>query len=75
MATFEAEVHRLWEPSRLRDEILKSQRARRFAWQALMRGRQNRWEFQPPRRVVADGGSALDLNDLERRRRFPPPQA
>ncbi len=74
VAEFEAEVHRLWNPRSLREEILKSQRTRRFAWQALMRGRQNRWEFQPPRRVVAGGGSALDLNDLERRRRFPPPQ-
>ena len=71
---FEAEVQRLWEPSRLRAEILKSQRARRFAWQALQRGRQSRWEFQPPRRALHDAGGLVDLNDLERRRRFPPPE-
>ncbi len=70
---FEADVHERWDPVRLREEILKSQRARRFAWQALMHGRHSRWEFQPPRRALHDPGGALDLNDLERRRRFPPP--
>ncbi len=74
VAEFEAEVHWLWNPRRLRAKILKSQRTRRFAWQALTRGRQNRWEFQPPRRALHDAGGPLDLNDLERRRRFPPPQ-
>ncbi len=71
---FEAEVHEQWDPPRLREEILKSQRARRLAWQALMRGRQSPWDFQPPRRALHDANGPLDLNDLERRRRFPPPE-
>ena len=62
-------MHRLWEPSRLHEEILKSQRTRRFAWQALTRGRQSPWSFEPPRRTLPDAGGPLDLNDLERRRR------
>ena len=41
VAALEAEMHERWEPARLREEILKSQRARRFAWQALMHGRQS----------------------------------
>jgi choline-sulfatase len=73
MASFASEVHERWDPGRLREEILKSQRARRLAWQALQRGRRSPWDFQPLRGTLHEPGGPLDLNDLERRRRFPPP--
>jgi choline-sulfatase len=69
---FEAEVHRLWEPARLHEQILRSQRARRLAFDALSRGRHTPWDFQPSLHLKRTGGDPLDLNELERRRRFPP---
>ena len=72
MASFESEVHERWDPGRLREEILKSQRARRFAFAALTAGRQSPWDFRPAHRIGHSAGGPLDLNDLERRRRFPP---
>ena len=67
---FEAEVHRRWEPARLREQIMNSQRARRFAFGALSTGRATPWDFQPLR--YASRGSPRDLDQLERLRRFPP---
>jgi choline-sulfatase len=72
---FVAELHRLWEPARLRDDILKSQRARRLAFDALTTGRHTLWDFQPLRDASRQYvRNHRDLDQVERTRRFPPPK-
>jgi choline-sulfatase len=71
-ADFEAELHRLWEPAGLRDEIVKSQRARRLAFGALTIGRHTPWDYQPVRDASREYmRNHRDLNEVERGRRFP----
>jgi choline-sulfatase len=70
--TFEAEMREHWEPAELRVAIVQSQRTRRYAFAALSQGRRTSWDYRP----VAHGryvGGDVDLSDLERARRFPPP--
>jgi choline-sulfatase len=70
----EAEVRRHWDPAGLRAAILKSQRSRRLAFGALMTGRHTAWDYQPPRDTSTEYmRNHLDLNEVERGRRFPPP--
>ncbi|MGH6943212.1 MAG: choline-sulfatase, partial [Geminicoccaceae bacterium] len=73
-SAFAAEVQRLWEPRVLRERIIENQRARRLTFGALMSGRHAPWDYQPSteasRQYVRNH---LDLNDVERLRRFPPP--
>jgi choline-sulfatase len=74
VAALTAEIHERWNPEALHAAVLESQRARRLTFDALGRGRRTAWDYQPnlhPRPYVA---GAADLNDLERRRRFPPPE-
>jgi choline-sulfatase len=74
LSAFEAEVHSRWDPAGLRAAILGSQRARRLAFGALMTGRHTAWDYQPPRDAAREYmRNHLDLNEVERRRRFPPP--
>ena len=74
-AAFGAEVHRLWDPASLREKILKSQRARRLAFGALTTGRHAPWDYQPVRDASREYmRNHLDLNEVERGRRFPPPK-
>ncbi|MCE3250565.1 MAG: choline-sulfatase, partial [Geminicoccaceae bacterium] len=62
------------DPAGLRAAILTSQRARRLAFGALMTGRHTAWDYQPPRDAAREYmRNHLDLNEVERRRRFPPP--
>jgi choline-sulfatase len=69
----EAEARERWDPTGLRESIVQSQRARRYAFKALSQGRRMSWDYRP----VAHSGryveSDADLTDLERARRFPPP--
>jgi choline-sulfatase len=68
-------VHRAWEPKALREQVLQSQRARRFAWSAVMAGKHTSWDYQPhtdaSRQYMRNH---LDLNDVEAGRRYPPPR-
>jgi choline-sulfatase len=75
-ACFEAEVAARWQPARLREAVLASQRRRRLAGTALMAGQHTPWDFQPRREAARQYmRNHLDLNELERRSRFPaPPQ-
>jgi choline-sulfatase len=73
-AAFQAEVVHRWNPAALRQTVIASQRRRRLVDRALRRGRYTPWDFQP----WQDASQLymrnhLDLNDLERRARFPMP--
>ena len=68
-----AEVRERWDPAALHAAVLESQRARRLAFDALGRGRRTAWDYQPSLHAGPYVTGAADLNDLERRRRFPPP--
>jgi choline-sulfatase len=62
-----------WEPARLREAVLQSQRARRFAWPVLMTGKATSWEFQPmtdASRQYWRSNQAMD--EVEHGRRYPP---
>jgi choline-sulfatase len=74
VAAFTAEVHQRWQPGALHEAVLESQRARRLTFDALALGRRTAWDYRPSlhARHYVTGGA--DLNDLERRRRFPPPK-
>jgi choline-sulfatase len=70
----ESLVRQRWDAGALRDQVLASQRARRFTWAAVMRGHHTGWDYQP--RVDASRQymrNHLDLNDVEAARRFPRP--
>ncbi len=71
---FVAEAAARWQPARLRQDVLASQRRRRLAAQALMTGQYTPWDFQPQRAASRQYmRNHLDLNELERRSRFPAP--
>jgi choline-sulfatase len=73
---FLAEVHQLWDPARLRDDVLRSQRARRLAFDALTCGQHTSWDFQPVRDASRQyARNHRDLDQVERSRRFPPPES
>jgi choline-sulfatase len=72
--TFREEVTRRWNPPLLHARVLESQRRRAMIADALMTGHHTAWDFQP----VQDASrqymrNHLDLNELERRARFPAP--
>jgi choline-sulfatase len=69
----EAEVRERWDPTGLRESIVQSQRARRYAFKALSQGRRMSWDYRPVAHSGRYVGSDADLTDLERARRFPPP--
>jgi choline-sulfatase len=72
--SFKAEIQARWDPPALRNDIIASQRRRRFLAQSLMRGRYTPWDFQPYRDASKQYmRNHLDLNELERRARFPVP--
>jgi choline-sulfatase len=73
-AEFAAEVAARWQPAALRQAVLASQRRRRLAAQALRAGQHTPWDFQPRREASRQYmRNHLDLNELERRSRFPAP--
>jgi choline-sulfatase len=69
---FRAEVAQRWNLSALHEEVLESQRRRRFVYRALRAGRHTPWDFQPARdasRAYVRNDQAL--GDLETMARFP----
>ncbi len=71
---FAEEVAERWDFAALHEAVLADQRDRRFIDHTLRQGRYQAWDFQP----VADARDQymrnhLDLNDVERRTRFPRP--
>jgi choline-sulfatase len=73
---FAAEVAERWKPHDLRHAVIDSQRRRRLVAAALMAGQHTAWDFQPHRDASKQYmRNHLDLNDLERRARFPTTEA
>ncbi len=69
-----AEMHARWDVAALHAEVIASQRRRRLVDGALRQGRHTPWDFQP----MEDSSrqymrNHLDLNELERTARYPPP--
>ena len=74
MAALLDEVARRWDMAALHAQVLASQRRRRFVYGALTQGALTSWDHQP--HVDASQQymrNHIDLDDLERRARFPRP--
>ncbi|MDT3719600.1 choline-sulfatase [Pseudomonas oryzihabitans] len=74
LAAFRQEVRQRWDLPRLHEEVLASQRRRRFVATALAQGVRTSWDHQP----FVDATQQymrnhIDLDDLERRARYPQP--
>jgi choline-sulfatase len=72
VAAFREEVGRRWDLRAIHEDVLASQRRRRFINNALRQGRYRHWDFQP----VIDASEQymrnhLKLGELESRARFP----
>ncbi len=72
VATFRKEVAERWDLSKLRDQVIASQKRRRLVYAAQAQGRHRSWDFQP----IRDAGTSymrnhLVLDDLEERSRLP----
>ncbi|MBL8058332.1 MAG: choline-sulfatase, partial [Anaerolineales bacterium] len=75
-AAFRSEAEAKWDPPALRAAVIASQRRRRLVDQALRAGRLAAWDFQPGQDASQQYmRNHLDLNDLERRARYPAPPA
>lgn len=70
------EAEKRWDLAALNEQVLQSQRRRRFVYGALATGARTPWDFQPPsdasRKYVR---SHMDLDDVEAMARFPRPHA
>ncbi|WP_375056387.1 choline-sulfatase [Zobellella sp. DQSA1] len=69
---FRNEITRRWDYGRLYDDVIASQRRRKLVARSLMKGKVTAWDHQP----VFDASTQymrniIDLDDLERRARFP----
>lgn len=74
VASFLAEVAQRWDLPALDARVLQSQRRRRLVYAALKQGRRTSWDHQP----LVDASQQymrnhIDLDDLERRARYPVP--
>lgn len=74
LASLHEEAARRWDMPALHARVLASQRRRRFVYGALTEGRLTSWDHQP----LVDASEQymrnhMDLDDLERRARFPTP--
>ena len=74
IAAFRDEVASRWDLPTLNARVLDSQRRRRLVYASLQHGRRTGWDHQP----LVDAGQQymrnhIDLDDLERRARFPAP--
>lgn len=72
--TFVAEARAKWNIPAIHQQVLASQRRRRFVAQALTQGKLKSWDHQP----LVDASQQymrnhIDLDDLERRARYPQP--
>ncbi|SCZ42169.1 choline-sulfatase [Pseudomonas sp. NFACC48-1] len=73
-ADFLAEARAKWDISTIHQQVLASQRRRRFVAQALTLGKLKSWDHQP----LVDASQQymrnhIDLDDLERKARYPQP--
>jgi choline-sulfatase len=69
------EVMALWDPEAVRREVVASQHRRLVVDRALMSGQRTDWDFQPSRDASEQYmRNHMDLDDLERRARFPAPE-
>ena len=71
---FMAEVAERWDLPALHQQVLHSQRRRRLVYGALTKGKLTSWDHQP----FVDASQQymrnhIDLDDLERRARYPKP--
>ena len=72
VTAFRAEVAARWDIAELHEQVLESQRNRRFISQSLRKGTYTSWEFTPPRDSSTEYmRNHLDLNDVERLARWP----
>ena len=74
MEAFRAEAATVWDLPRLHEEVLASQRRRRFVHAALKEGTASAWDYQP----FVDARnqyvrSHMPLDDVEAMARFPRP--
>lgn len=74
VVAFLAEARQRWDIPRLRQQVLDSQRRRRFVAGALATGALKSWDHQP----MVDASQQymrnhIDLDDLERKARYPQP--
>jgi choline-sulfatase len=74
LQAFLAETAARWDLPALHQRVLDSQRRRRLVYSALTKGKLTSWDHQP----FVDGSQQymrnhIDLDDLERRARFPKP--
>jgi choline-sulfatase len=74
LQAFLAEAAQRWNLPALHQQVLNSQRRRRLVYSALTKGKLKSWDHQP----FVDGSQQymrnhIDLDDLERRARFPRP--
>jgi choline-sulfatase len=74
VAQFLQDLYQRWNLEQVAGQVLASQRRRRFVARALARGRLKSWDHQP----WVDASNQymrnhIDLDDLERRARFPAP--
>ncbi len=74
LENFLQEVAQRWDLGALHAQVLASQRRRRLVYSALTKGRLTSWDHQP----FVDASQQymrnhIDLDDLERRARFPQP--
>lgn len=74
-ADFYAQMRAQWDNETLHQQVLASQKRRRFIQQGLMNGRYTPWDFQPHQDASQQYmRNHLDLNVLERTSRFPAPE-
>ena len=74
LASLREEAGKRWNMQALHAQVLASQRRRRLVYDALTKGRLHSWDHQP----LVDASQQymrnhIDLDDLERRARFPRP--
>jgi choline-sulfatase len=71
-SAFQSEVLDRWDPASIGQEVIASQRRRRLAFRSLAAGEQTAWDFQPNWDASQQYmRSHMNLDDLERRARFP----
>ncbi|WP_284892040.1 choline-sulfatase [Cobetia amphilecti] len=72
MAELRAEVAERWDMPQLHEAVLASQRRRRLVSRALSRGKTTAWDHDPQFDASTQYmRNTIDLDDLERRSRFP----
>lgn len=72
LQAFQNEAGERWDMPRLHASVLASQRRRRFVAQAMRQGRTTHWNHQPLVNAHEQYmRNHMDLDDLERRARFP----